>query len=694
MKRFFYPESVVVIGVSRRPITVGRIILRNLVHCGYTGQVHAVGKNGGVALGRPIYTSLKDVPGPVDLAVVVTPAGTVPGIVRECGELGIQRIVVETAGFSELSDDLKGLEEELLAVSEAYGIRFIGPNCIGIINTENNLVTPFIQLRENLKGGKISIVSQSGGIAKTYWDHLFAEGLCFNKIMSVGNMLNVDEADLLDYLTNEDEGTETVCMYLEGFGSGRRFMEIARQSPKPIIVHKSATASAAIASAASHTTALSGDDKVVDAVFKQSGVVRAHSMVEMFDYAKIFEYPPMRGRNLAIVTRSGGHGVIAADIAEKCGFNLPALAPELIAKIRTELGGGVINLRNPLDLGDMYDVALLERITRLVLSSSKIDGAVLIHGYGIPQTKVTLNLVKNLKLCGQELEKPVAISMFVDSQEMAALKQQAELPLFDTPENAVKALDVSCRVHASREKRLKSTPFVKEMDNTAARRMVEKAISEKRNPAQHECFEILGMYGLRVPSFRRIQTTQEATQAAEELTAPMVLKIDVPSILHKSEVDGVVLNLHTPEAVASALDAMEERLADHIKPNGPFAAILMEQVDSEGLEVILGSRQDSTFGPTILFGLGGIFVELLDEVSLRVLPVDRNEIEEMIQETRGYPVLTGVRGLPSLDVEGLRDNLLSLAQLTQDFEQIREIDLNPVLVTQTGCFVLDARFLV
>ncbi|MGW8179913.1 MAG: CoA-binding protein, partial [bacterium] len=453
MKAFFYPESVVVVGVSRRPITVGRIILRNLIFCGYSGQVHAVGTNGGVALGRPIYNSLKEVPLPVDLAVVVTPAATVPEIARECGELGIRRMVVETAGFSELSDDRKGLEQDLLDVAQEYGIRFIGPNCIGIINTEINLVTPFIQLRENLKSGKISIVSQSGGIAKTYWDHMFAEGLHFNKITSVGNMLNVDEADLLDYLTKEDDGTETVCMYLEGFGSGRRFAQIARQSPKPIIVHKAATAEASIASAASHTTVLSNDDRVVEAVFRQSGIVRAHSMVEMFNCAKIFEYPIMRGRNLAIVTRSGGHGVIAADMAEKCGFNLPTLAPELIQEIRTELGGGVINLRNPLDLGDMYDVALLERITRLVLSSSQVDGAVLIHGYGIPQTKVTLNLVKNLKHCGLELQKPVAISMFVDSQEMAALKQRAELPLFDTPEDAVKALDVSCQVREYRDKR-------------------------------------------------------------------------------------------------------------------------------------------------------------------------------------------------------------------------------------------------
>jgi acetate---CoA ligase (ADP-forming) len=323
MKGFFYPNSVVVIGVSQKPSNMGRMIVKNMITKGFSGQVHAVGPTGGVILGRPIRKSVKDITFPMDLAVILTPAHTIPELVRECGEQGIRRIVIESAGFSELSPDRKFLEEELLTIAREYGIRFIGPNCIGLVNTENGLSTPFVAVSTQFGTGKVSVISQSGGVALNYMDALAFEGVNFNKVTSIGNKLDVDETELLEYFVNQDDGTEIICMYLEGLKNGRKLIEIARASTKPIIVHKSGIGKAGAASAASHTGSLASDDKIVSAAFKQAGIIRVRSTGMMMDLVKIFEIPPMQGRNLAIVSRSGGHGVIAADTAEYFDFNLP-----------------------------------------------------------------------------------------------------------------------------------------------------------------------------------------------------------------------------------------------------------------------------------------------------------------------------------------------------------------------------------
>ncbi|MFH0726203.1 MAG: acetate--CoA ligase family protein [Pseudomonadota bacterium] len=694
MRRFFYPSSIVVIGVSGKPHNMGRMIVQNLISKGFSGQVHAVGPRGGVVLGRPIRQSLKEIQFPLDLAVILTPAAIVPEMVRECGEVGIQRVVIESAGFTEFSSDRKSLEKELLATAKEFGIRFIGPNCIGVFNAENGLATPFFLSKSRFCKGKVSVVSQSGGVAGTYMDFLTFEAVNFNKVISIGNKLNVDESDLLDYLVNEDNGTGIICMYLEGIKNGRRLMEIAGNSKKPIIVHKSGIGSAGAASAASHTAALSTDNRIVSAAFKQAGIIRVRSTAQMVDFAKIFELPPMKGRNLAIVSRSGGHAVIAADTAEHFGFEFPPFPPEELSRIREYVRGGVINLRNPLDLGDLFDLSVYEAIAHMVLSNEHIHGMVLVHGYSEAESEGSRHFMSVVKELSAKYQKPVALCLMIDDQEAGYLKQTIRFPFFKSPEEGSWALSASYQAHLFQQRRKTIVPDVKTTAPLPARAIIDRATKENRNPSQAECFDILKLYDIPVPKYRAVRSAEEAAEAAEQIGLPVVLKIDVPSVVHKSDVGGVILNLASPEAVAGAFTQMQDRLGDRLSPDEPFAALVMAQAKRNGQEVIFGVKQDQTFGATLLFGMGGILAELIEDISIRIAPVDHGDAMEMIKEIKGGKILAGARGQTPKDIDSLANILLKLSQLAQNIEQIKEIDLNPVMSYPDGCLTVDARFII
>jgi acetyltransferase len=694
MKGFFYPKSVVVIGVSEKPTNMGRMIVKNMITKGFNGQVHAVGPGGGVILGRPIRRSVKDISFPMDLAVILTPAHTIPQLVGECGERGIRRMVIESAGFSELSRERKSLEEELLTIARKHDIRFIGPNCIGLVNTENGLATPFVSVSTHFQTGKVSVISQSGGVALNYMDALAFEGVNFNKVTSIGNKLNVNEIELLDYFVNEDRGTEIICMYLEGLKNGRKLIDIARSSKKPIIVHKSGIGRAGAASAASHTGSLASDDRIVSSAFKQAGMIRVRSTGMMMDLVKIFELPPMKGRNLAIVSRSGGHGVIAADTAEHFEFNLPPFPEEDLKLIKQHVRGGVINLRNPLDLGDLFDLSIYEVIAQQILSSNHIDGLVLVHGYSEAEKDASRQFMSRVKELSEIHHKPVALCLNIDDEETAYLRRNFDFPFYNSPEHGTMSLNVSYRTHLYREAHKTFVPHHRAVDTEPASIILDGAKAEDRNPSQVECFDILKYYDFPVPEYRGAETAGGAADAAEKIGFPVVLKVDVPSIVHKSDVGGIIMNLNTAEEVTAAFNGLQARLDSHLAEGEGFAALVMKQANLVGQEVIFGVKQDATFGPVLLFGLGGIFAELLEDVSLRVLPLDRTDAVEMIQEIRGYEALVGARGTARKDIDSLVDQLLSLSQMAQDFPQIKEIDLNPVMSNEKGCLALDARFIL
>jgi len=412
------------------------------------------------------------------------------------------------------------------------------------------------------------------------------------------------------------------------------------------------------------------------------------------DLVKIFELPPMKGRNLAIVSRSGGHGVIAADTAEHFDFNLPPFPQKEIKLIKQHVRGGVINLRNPLDLGDLFDLSIYEEIAQQILSNQRIHGMVLVHGYSEAEKEASRHFMGRVKELSETHQKPVALCLNIDDDETAYLRRNFDFPFYTSPEDGTLALNVSYRTHLYREAHKSFTPYVKVVDPVPVSKILDSAKAENRNPSQTECFEILKCYDFPVPEYRPAKTANEAAVAAEAIGFPVVLKVDVPSIVHKSDIGGVMMNLNTTDAVVAAFEQLIARLQNHLNEGEGFATIVMKQAELDGQEVIFGIKQDATFGPVLLFGLGGIFAELIEDVSLRVLPVDRNDAVEMIQEIRGYEVLAGVRGNAAKDIDSLVNQLLSLSQLARDFQQIKEVDLNPVMSYENGCLALDVRFIL
>lgn len=447
MREIFYPTSVAVIGVSNSPDNMGRGIVFNLTEFGFQGIIYQVGPKGGVFAGRRIYKSVLDIPDPVDLAVILTPARTVPGILDECGQKGIQRVVIESAGFREYGEEGKKTEGEMGRVAKKYNQRFVGPNCIGVINMENGLCTPFPPLRRIVRHGDISMISQSGGVGMSVLNLMANEGLGLNKFVSAGNMLNIQTEELLAYFI-EDPGTKYILLYLEGIQDGRQLMEIARRSTKPIVAFKANIGLFGKTIASSHTASLSSNDKVVDAAFRQCGIVRVHDATTLGNDLKILRLPPMRGKNLAIISRSGGHAVIAADACEMSGFSLALFPQEFLEEIERHFRASVIKLTNPLDLGDLFDLDIYLKIIDRTLAQKEVDGIVFLHTFNaMMEGQKSRDLFHQLIELSQKYDKPVALYVSTEDQEVNYLKRNLNYPVFTQVVETVRALGLNRRYY-------------------------------------------------------------------------------------------------------------------------------------------------------------------------------------------------------------------------------------------------------
>ena len=695
MRDFLYPSSVAVIGVSSKESNLGRNILANLVEFGFQGMVYAVGPSGGVIETRRIYRSVGDIPDHVDLAVIFTPAKTVPGILEECGEKGIRWAIIETAGFREYGEQGVRLEAEIVAVAERYGIRFIGPNCIGAINMENGLCVPFPRLQKQYKLGEVSIVSQSGGVGLSAMNIMVREGIGLNKFVSVGNMLDVSAVDLLEYLI-EDEGTGLVFLYLESIRDGRRLMEVARRSTKPILIFKANIGKLGQTIAASHTASLSSDDKVVDAAFKQAGIIRIHDATSFGNSLKILGLPSMQGKNLAIISRAGGHAVMAADACELSGFELAEFPDSFLREIEKHFRASVIRLTNPLDLGDLFDLDVYAQIVEQTLKLDNVDGVVFLHtSLGAEHGTSRILLERIIDLVDQ-YEKPVAFYISSDTEEVNFLKQNYDFPVFTQVVETIRALEMNHRYCCEFQRLHDDSDYpVYEVNTSGVKKLIQGAQQEQRDLLLSEAMEVLEYYG--VPTARSVvaRTVEESQAAAEEMGYPVAIKVIAEQISHKSDVGGVQLNLYNTEAVAEAFENMMARIGEAY-PNAKLDGVLVQPMVTGGRELILGGRQDPQFGPVVLVGLGGIFVEIFEEVSVRVTPIARREAVEMIEELRGSQILKGARGHKASDIDSVADALLRISQLLNDFPQIKEVDINPLRVfhEQGGSRALDARMIL
>jgi acyl-CoA synthetase (NDP forming) len=696
MQEFFYPNSVAVIGVSSKPENLGRNIVGNLVEYGFCGIVYAVGPRGGIIETRRIYRSVTDIPDHVDLAVILTPASTVPGILDECGQKGIRWAIIETAGFREYTEEGRQLEEEIDRVAKRYGIRFTGPNCIGVINMENGFCVPFPRLKKFVKQGDVSVVTQSGGVGMSVLNLMANEGLGLDKFVSVGNMQDISAEDMLEYLI-QDENTALIFVYLESIHNGRRLMEVARQSTKPVLIFKANIGKLGQNIALSHTASLTSDDTVVDAAFHQAGILRIHDATSLAGGLKILRLPPMKGKNLAIISRSGGHAVLAADACELSGFDLAYFPEEFLREIEKHFRASVIRLTNPLDLGDLFDLDVYAQIVEQTLQLEGVDGVVFLHtALSEAENQISRLLLERLIALTERYNKPVAYYLSTTAQEISYLKQSYNFPIFTQVVETVRALEMShyyyCqsqKVHASRQ----LSSF--DVDRPAVRRLLAQAGNEKRDLLLSEALSVLQAYGISQAPGAVVQSAAEAVLAADQVGYPVVLKIVAGAVSHKSDAGGVQLNLKDAQAVEVAYKDMLERI-ETAYPQAQVAGVLVQPMVVGGSELILGGRQDPQFGAVVLIGLGGIFVEIIQEVVVRVAPITQADALEMLEELRGGQVLQGARGQARADIDAVVAALLRLSQLLSDFPEIKELDINPLRIfgEGQGCQALDARIIL
>jgi acyl-CoA synthetase (NDP forming) len=684
---FFYPRSIAVIGVSPVQNNLGKNIVLNCLYFGYPGEIIPVGLSKGVAFGQRIRPDLESVDREIDLAVILTPAKTIPGILEQCGRKGIKHAVIESGGFSELGKEGEPLEKACVEVARRYGIRFIGPNGIGVTNLDNGLALPFMPLRRDIALGPVSILAQSGGVGLSYLNILAEEKIGVNKFVSMGNKLNVDENDLLGYLI-QDEGTKIILVYLEGFKDARRFIEVASTSTKPILVHKSNRFEASARIAHSHTAALFADDRLVDYALEQAGCIRLNTMDDSMDYLKSQTLPPLRGNRLVVISRSGGHAVIAADACAHYGFTLPRFPEEILKKVESRLRAHVIRLQNPLDLGDLFELEFYAFIVEEMLKRDDVDGVVLAHGYqGGFEQEASRTLVKRVERLIEQYQKPVACVIFAEALEKDYLRKSVKIPIFSAPENAMRAFNLSYKWPFRKPSPLQVLSLDR-VNHEKAREVVSRG-EKTGHLLLHESLELLEHYGFSVPAYALVGTEAEALQFRRTSKGPMAMKINSPHFSHKSDLGAVQLNVRTQAEVEKAFEKLTAL-------GGEGTEILVQSMVPRGREVILGGKCDQSFGPIVLFGLGGIFVEALKDVAWRVAPLSYEEARKMIGSIRGAAVLQGIRGEKPCDIESVADLLVRLSHMLVDLPQIQEIDVNPVLVFPEGegAVAVDARVIL
>ena len=678
---------MVVIGVSENPNNLARIIVQNLFEFQFNGEIFLVGKKEGILFGRGICTSMEDLREGIDVAVILTPAHTVPGVLESCGRKKIRWAIIESGGFSEYSEEGAELEKEVLRIARKWGIRIVGPNGIGINNFENGFVVAFPPLnRKAIRKGKVSLLVQSGGVSLTYLNLLSSASVGISKIVSMGNKLDLNEIDYLQYLI-QDPQTEIIGIYLESIQRGRDLLQVARSTSKPIILHKANIGEASREIAKLHTAALANDDKIVDAALKQADIIRAKDFRSFINAVKVLSLPAMKGNDLVILSRSGGIAIVAADSAERYGFRLFPMKKTFQDRIHSYFRAKVIQPTNPLDLGDLFDFDLYTKILEQVLKIKTVDGMIFQHAAVGEEVQPSRKLIYAAKELSFRYQKPVAFCYLTEEEELAYIKRAFDYPIFIEPEDALSALAIS-REHYRKRKTLRGTPPSYSVNRSYAKRLIQKVRKEKRDLILPEALQMLQAYGILVADYQVVHQKADLKKAMDQIKSPVALKVISPEISHKSDTGGVALNIHSLSEAEKIFDKFRKLTPER------RSSVLVQKMILDGKEVILGAKRDPSFGPVVLFGLGGIYVEVLKESSLRVAPITRSEAEEMILELKAATILKGIRGERPLDIKALVEYLLRLSQLMMDFPEIDGIDINPVKALEKGAVAVDARIVL
>jgi acetyltransferase len=685
LEKFFQPQSVAVIGASRDPDKLGFAVVNNLIESGYSqaGAVYPINPKADEILGLKAYPTVGDVPGSIDLAVIVIPARFVPEAMEQCAARGVPAVVIITAGFKEAG--AAGLEQErrIIEIARGGNIRVIGPNCLGVIDTFTPMDASFAA--GTPPKGPIDFMSQSGALGTAVLDWALAGEMGFSKFVSLGNKADVSEIDLLGSWSNDDNAN-VILAYIEGVPDGQKFIETARLATrkKPVIAVKSGVTAAGSRAVSSHTGSLAGSEQAYTAAMKQAGIVRAHTMEEMFDYARAFAYQPLlKGDRIAIITNAGGPGILATDAIERAGLKIARFENETIHKLESYLPDAA-SAANPVDVlgdaaGDRYGYAI-----DVVSQDPNVDGIlVILTPQAMTDIPGTARAIADLSDRRDDI--PV-FGCFMGSKrvkEGTDILTQRNVPNYPFPERAVAAFRAMTEYRGLKERPLPVFTRL-DVDRKAVEEVFRKVREEGRlTIGDFEARAILTAYGFNIPRSELARDSDEAVRLAGEIGYPIVLKIASPDILHKTDVGGVRVGLRNAQEVRDAFDLMVYR-AERYVPGARIWGCLVQEMTPPGLEVLVGMNRDPQFGPLVTFALGGIYVEILKDATFRVAPFSEEEAFEMLGELRARALLDGVRGKPPVDKEKIVDTLLRIGQLVQDFPEIVELDINPLMVFEKG----------
>ncbi|HJS64200.1 MAG TPA: acetate--CoA ligase family protein [Nitrososphaeraceae archaeon] len=681
---FFNPNSIAVIGASEKP-GVGKAIFSNIVN-GYSGKIFPITPSNPSVLGVTAYKSVLDVPENIDLAVIATPNKIVSQVMEEVGKKKIKAAIIVSAGFKEVDENGAKLEREIGEIGEKYGTRIIGPNCLGIMSLSKSNMMNATFLKITPESGGIALVSQSGAICAATVEDAIAQGIGFSKVISMGNKVDMDENDILELLA-DDEETKVIVMYLEDIHDGRKFMKIAKkitkEKKKPILVLKAGRTPEGAKAAMSHTGALMGSDETYDALLRQSGVIRVDTMQELFEISTAFSKQPIpyAEGGVVIVSNAGGPAIISTDSCSKYGLRMADISSSKseISKIIPPHGSA----RNPVDIVGDADFNRFERVLIEVLSHKNVSAIVTMctPSATLDYNDLAKTIIKTSNNSGKTML--AALMGLAEGEENKKILSDGGIPHFMYAEPAIRTLEAMFRYSRWLE-RDDSPPKEFQVDKMRVKNVFDKVKKEnRRNLLEEEGYEILKAYGFSTPKNFLATNEEEAIKSSNEIGYPVVMKIVSPEIVHKSESGGVKVGIRNQDQARKAFNDILANVKSY-NPNATIKGVLIQEMIESAKETILGAKRDQLVGPLIMFGLGGIYVEILKDVVFRLAPINGQDAKEMTESIKTIKLLKGVRGEQPSDIEGIEESLQRLSQLVTDFPEIEEFDMNPLLVLEKG----------
>ena len=690
---FLSPKSIAIIGASDKEGSVGRAITNNIMK-GYKGTIYPISPTRETVFDKKAYKSVLDVPGKVDLAVVVTKNTIVPAVLEECGKKKLRGAIVITAGFKEVDEEGAKLEQKLKDIAKKYKLQIIGPNCLGVMNLEPQTMMNSTFLKITPKSGEIALVSQSGAICAALVEDASAQGIGFSAVISMGNKADMSEIDILKMLA-EHKQTKVIVIYLEDMGNGQEFLkvckDITRKKKKPVLVLKSGRSPEGAKAAMSHTGALMGSDEIYDALLKQSGAIRVDTMEELFDYATAFSKQPLpMNGDLVIVSNAGGPAIISTDACSKLGIKMAK-----IEEIRKKIDAVIPpwgSSRNPVDIVGDADFKRFENVLNEVLKHKNVGSVI-----SMCTPSATLNydkLAEVIVSMSKKYKKTMLASLMgldegITNREILA---KGDVPYYTYAEGSIRALKAMLTfTNWVKNSPGKITKF--NVKKNTVKKILDNAKKQKRSALlEEEGQEILRAYGFPLPASKLAKSKKEAVAASKKIGYPVVLKIASPQIIHKSDAGGVKVNLQNAKDVENAFDTIIKNAKKYNKKADIKGVLVVEMVKG-GKEMIIGSKLEPGFGPVVMLGMGGIYVEVLKDVTFKLAPMTNIEADDMISSIKTKKILEGVRGEKPSDIKKLSECIQRLSQLVSDFNEIKELDMNPVLVMEKnkGCKVLDVR---